>query len=456
MLFMGQLLTVGDVCPQFFTWSTLLVTLVTIMASASPGARIWAGWIVLSLPFFISISTITNNDVGTALFGALMWLSIRETNVKNRWLLAGIMAGIALGIKYSALGAFAGFALAFLIIGSGTPRERIRLFVVICMGLGIGYLPWFLKNTLWTGDPLYPALSHVLPWATDAGRHVTDTYARELTVYGGGMDGVKRWVLGIWRATTEDSRYYESELGMTVWCSIPFFIWGFIRYRSIRLEILSFFFFIALWSAGPQITRFIAATVPVFALATGEICFRLKEIRLWKGMRVVIWLLVLSSTWIAFLTLAQFGNPYAYFLKRLSRTDYLLQYNPTYPAAKWLVENGHAHQKVLLLGVEDLYLFTNPLKYSGPFDRKWIVRQAHEAMTTEDLVARVNKEGIRFLYIDRVQAKALDRKFGYLSWPDKESEKRFISFFNQHTRLVKIDGIGPGARELREILISVE
>jgi hypothetical protein len=452
MLFMGQLLTVGEICPQVLTWSSMGIIVLCVMTASHASVRYLAAWFTLAFPFLLSLSTITNNDCGVTLFLAFMWLSIRSTKTTNHWLLAGIFGGIALGIKYSALLAICSFLTAYVLFGNDPLKGRFNIILIFILGMTIGYFPWLIKNTVWTGDPLYPSLSHFLPWAKSEGLHVTQTYAKELAYYGGGMQGFKRWLFGLWRATTENSRYFESELGLVAWACLPLLIYGAWRYRSIRVEILSFLFFIAFWAAGPQITRFLATGIPVFAIAMGEISCELKILRNWRLLRFALTILILGGIWITWLTLSQFSNPYTYFLRRESRDDYLKENNLSYSAAQWLVENDHAKEKLLLIGVEDIYLFKNPIKYSGPFDRKWFVIQSEESKTPQELTDKVRNEGIRYFYVDHQLTQALDRKFDYMDWPNEQSRKIVKLFFLEHTRLLKKEVTGQNFRELRELL----
>lgn len=453
MLFMGQLLMFGPTCAQLFNWSALLVLTVAVVICVQPSGRFWAAAFVISFPFLLATTSITNNDIGVTLFAAMMLLVARDQTYKNRWLIAGVMGGIGAGVKYSYLLYLFAFAVAvFMLVEKESAATRVKIVLTLACGALIGYSPWFIRNLCWTGDPLYPALSSILPWSNDFGKHVTQTYARELAYYGGGMQGIQRWALGLWRATTENSHYFESDFGFVVITLVPMLVWNAFRKGGNKLESLSFLLFIALWSAGPQVTRFVSVAVPAFAIAASEGFIELGKGLSGKVFKFVLILLIAMNISLAWLALGNFSNPYGYFIKGESRNDYLLQYTPTFPTAHWLSQFGHADAKVLLIGVEDINFFTNPIQYSGPFDEKWIVRKAAEANSPEDLANRVKESGINLIYVDRKQTEALEKKFGYFSWPNEQTKENFFRFFNRYTFLIKKDEVSGTIRELREVI----
>ncbi len=76
-----------------------------------------------------------------------------------RWLLvAGALGGIGLGIKLTAGPVLCGL-LVMLLLGAlaRQPRHKNLLWVGALIGLIVMVaLPWLVRDTLWTGDPIYP------------------------------------------------------------------------------------------------------------------------------------------------------------------------------------------------------------------------------------------------------------------------------------------------------------
>ncbi len=86
-----------------------------------------------------------------------MWV---DTGRTSHILLAGVFGGFALGSKYSA-GALlaAGVVLVFYYsLNTGTPRQAVRNLAVFSLAAIVASAPWLLKNSLATGNPIYPFL----------------------------------------------------------------------------------------------------------------------------------------------------------------------------------------------------------------------------------------------------------------------------------------------------------
>ncbi len=138
-----------------------------------------------------------------ALCALLCWWNARHR--KHRWLLLiGILLGLGLDTKYTAIFAWGG--LACLVLWRGWRREGARKAVGQVVSLVLGAFlvgsPWLVRNLLLTGDPLFPYhLGHLFPagplWDDDLTQRVLEgpgwgvgqvwrllTLPLEVTVYG--------------------------------------------------------------------------------------------------------------------------------------------------------------------------------------------------------------------------------------------------------------------------------
>jgi 4-amino-4-deoxy-L-arabinose transferase-like glycosyltransferase len=125
-------------------------------------SREWA-WLsaltfLLTPVVFWQISASGAPDAWAAFFAATAVLVVARTRGDQRLglaLLAGILAGAIAGTKYTGCIIAASLALAFL----WEARSARRLAVFLCGALGAGIWP-YLRNALWTGDPVFPFLLH--------------------------------------------------------------------------------------------------------------------------------------------------------------------------------------------------------------------------------------------------------------------------------------------------------
>ncbi len=141
---------------------------------------------------------------------ALAW----ERDRKPAWLLAaGLLAGSALGVKYT--GAPAALAIGLLVIVRAR-REALRPLLALAAGVALAYLPWALRGLLLYGNPIYPYAFGGLAWdsrftaaANQAGRgllaHGLGWQAPILplaaTVFGGDFEATYFHTSGPWLLT---------------------------------------------------------------------------------------------------------------------------------------------------------------------------------------------------------------------------------------------------------------
>jgi hypothetical protein len=102
---------------------------------------------------------------------------------ETRWLaLAGLFAGLALGVKYTSVALL--LALAFYVVVT-SPRRAFRNLLLLGGAAALAYIPWALKGLLLYHNPVYPFIFGGLNW--DAGRSNT------FSTTGSGLLGSGQW-----------------------------------------------------------------------------------------------------------------------------------------------------------------------------------------------------------------------------------------------------------------------
>ena len=146
-----------------FGWVFAPLTVLGLLGYIQPrlGLRpAWAACAALLAGYTLTTSTADGYvDWLGLLFGLGCLVAVDEWNQSARrseLLLAGAFAGLALGVKYTAgiLGLVAGVALTWHV----WKRKTAWLPVIAAFGGAalVFVLPWGIKNTLTTGNPLYP------------------------------------------------------------------------------------------------------------------------------------------------------------------------------------------------------------------------------------------------------------------------------------------------------------
>jgi hypothetical protein len=162
-------------------------------AWAGPAAAAFFG----SMPVVLWEMGTAYVDLGTSLFQLLALTALvdavrfEEGRPRVRLegaALAGVLSGFALGTKYTALLQFGllGLGLLWIVVRSG-PRARIpALQATLAFGL-LGLLlasPWYLKNWLWTHNPVYPFYYSLFPHSFSWNQGMEIEYAKEQKRFG--------------------------------------------------------------------------------------------------------------------------------------------------------------------------------------------------------------------------------------------------------------------------------
>jgi hypothetical protein len=140
-----------------------LVALAAVMGFAyriaGRGAALLAGAIFFAQPFMVWETTSVFIESGIALTVALAgWNAFRFVRCSERTALivAGVFVGGAAGMKY--LGLIAALTIAVVLAANLGGRVRARPALAFAIPALAVALPWYVKNTVLTGNPFYPHL----------------------------------------------------------------------------------------------------------------------------------------------------------------------------------------------------------------------------------------------------------------------------------------------------------
>jgi len=122
----------------------------------------------LTIPVVMKLSTTVYVDLGLAFFSLAATLSLfqcREARFHSwkcvGW--AGVLCGLGMGVKYNGflVCLLLALLLPVLVIGTGSKREQrvvkaARLGLLFVVAALFAYAPTGVRNTVWTGNPVYP------------------------------------------------------------------------------------------------------------------------------------------------------------------------------------------------------------------------------------------------------------------------------------------------------------
>jgi 4-amino-4-deoxy-L-arabinose transferase-like glycosyltransferase len=209
-----------------------------------------SGFVDLGLAFFAHGS----------LFGLLNWLERRE---ETAWLaVSGVFAGLAAGSKY--IGLFVPGAVLLTLLAAlrnvRPNREMVKAVAIFGTSAFLVASPWYVKNAIQTGDPLYPFGLLLL------GHADVDQFPSGLRSALGVERNLLDFVLLPFLLTFSGERFGKSQmLGPLYLSFLPLLIGVLKEHRVLRLLAYFALTYLALWFFLSQQVRFLLPVLPVAA-----------------------------------------------------------------------------------------------------------------------------------------------------------------------------------------------
>lgn len=347
MWFLWALALEGGVAAQLTHWLSglLLAGAGVLLARPVLGPR----WSLAVAPVVLLVPGISNgmtaplNDVALAAFTTLSlaaWRLGLEDSTYRRWFVAaGIMAGAALGVKYSALLVAVAATVPWLWQLARRPGRRRELLVgaatVACLAASIGGV-WYVRALWHRGNPVYPFFSqHIGMTGPEAPPGLKKPLGS------GPLDAL--WAP--WHVTMQPEGLggRGHELGPLFLALLPglFFV---RRLRGLGWLLIVATVYALLWFVLRQNVRFLYPLVPPLAVGIVWLWLELQRLptvprRLLFGASLVC--LVLG----ALFPVVRARDKLAVAVGIESREEYLMRSEPTYPAAMVsnLVTSPEAH-----------------------------------------------------------------------------------------------------------------
>jgi hypothetical protein len=383
MLFLAAMLLKGDIAAQVVHFVFLLLTLGAMFAFALRDFNTRVAWlacaILVAVPSLLVVSMWAYVDAMLAFytFASFYVLRIAYERRDERWFaLAGAFAGLAMGIKYTAVIVPVALLVVWIVRNLVEqralrltadrrpptadcllpPASRIPL-AAYCLLLTAFAAPWYLRNWFFTGNPFYPFVFGGKYW--DAFR------AEWFSRFGTGLlNDPLQLVLVPWHATiygVEGALGFEATIGPLLLMLVPLWVLG-VRgsrfevqdsrtmhhaSRNTQYAIRDLFLFSSIlylfWLLGVaqskllMQTRLLFPAFPAFALLAALAyerlsAFDLPQFSLQRFARLVM-LLVFGLTALGYAIGFASGGTFAYLVGVESREAYLARHLGAYGAA---------------------------------------------------------------------------------------------------------------------------
>ncbi len=341
MWFLWALAISGGVSAQLVHWGLgVLLGLATVVLATPVLGRRWAwiaGAVVLLTPGVSNEMTAPLNDVALAAFTTLTlaawYLATVEQRGRRWFVVAGLTAGAALGIKYIAAVFAVAVAVTWLWAVVRRPQQRRFLLqgaaTVAVIAASIGGA-WYLRAAWYRGNPVYPFLGEVFSGASDPAADGCETLPERKSPLGRGPVAM---LAAPWQVTMHPERFggRGHRLGVLLLAAVPglFFC---RRLRGLGMLVTVAFVYCAVWFLLRQNVRFLFPALPPLAVAAVWVWMEMRRFRpapRWiAGATFAVALLAM-----AVVPLRRARNQCAVALGLESRADYLAEHEPTWKAA---------------------------------------------------------------------------------------------------------------------------
>lgn len=372
--------------------------------------------VVGTVPGALVMTTMSGIDaalIGFSAMSALALARMRSANIEQLnglAILAAVGAGTAAGSKYTGLWLIGAFVLA--ILASVPLRSAVRL---VPLFVGVSLLlasPWYVRNGMMTGDPVYPILSAFM--GDEDARWAVERIKRDVPAAGLSATALKELVLGL----LQDAGRFGAgaQLGLLVPIGAGVLLAGLLRAPSLRPWALVSVVYVIVWMSQSNVIRYIYPIFPFCALGVAWGARALRE-----RLKAPVWiaggtaLLALLPMWQSATTLdAVYGasDLAALFTGRLSKDDYLGRRLAYYPAAQWLNSHSPQNSRVYFLGETRLLYLDRAVSMSSAYNRNEIADLL--APDAPPLFVQLKNRGVTHILIHGSEVERLRRSYDYL------------------------------------------
>lgn len=369
LLAFGSATTVKLAHFSFWLGCAAWVFLITRRYS-NPAAGAAAATLFLALPGPAFVAGLGAVDHGATFFllGALFLLAPAGTKAEggSRALVAGLLLGTAVASKYTVLPAGSLLALIALWSWRRLPRPlAIRRLGWFAGGVIATALPWYARNFVVLGNPVYPVMAGpgspgavaVSNLRLDSGPpyafHNLFSLPLDIVFERRGFGaGSELWPVGL---------ILLPALAWALWRG------GFWRWTASAALVL-----LALWSQGPLILRYLYPVLALTSAMAGGMLFGETKRRLTRFLAAVLvsTLTVFGTGRVLILQKTIIGGVGDFLLGRTNCSEFLDERVQHAPAARWVRKHTDLHEtKLLFIGETAGYYFRRDYEPVSAYDR---------------------------------------------------------------------------------------
>lgn len=461
LLYLIPLSAGNDILPKYIHWLFGLLTAGMIYryldSRLGRAYGLFGSLFFLSIPIIVKLSITAYVDLGLIFFttaSLLLLFRWAEKSYQLRHLvLAGFCCGLAVGTKYNGL-------ISLLLLSAFTPLLYFRttsskpdnikgvgysaVFILVALAVAA---PWFIRNYMWTGNPVYPLFNTLFnPENLQSGGRVDIFTLRRLAFNEGPLQMLLLPVRVFFEGQDNIPQYFDGKLN-------PFLFFlpmlAFFRGKSspsskaengFMLTFCVLFFLFAFFQSDMRI-RYISPMVPFLVILSVlglHTLYSLVQSFSRPGSKLtgkLLFTLLLMGTLLynGMYIIEQFRyvQPLDYISGRINRDDYITRHRPEYPVIQ--VANKQTGKQgltlCLFLGNRGYYMdfkhtFDVPTNKNSRFSQLIFNAQSAAAVRQNLL-----EDGYRYILLRNDLSTAWINSL-------KEQNQIATSFFQHHVEMV--------------------
>lgn len=337
--------------------------------------------IFYTIPQFGFLTVSAKTDVLGMLFmlaGCRLYFYFKEQSGQKSLLwLSGICWGLAIGTKYIFAFFLVGFMVSLLFVREIALRQRVAAITILAVCVLICLTPWLVKNTVITGNPVYPYLNRVFKsesWSPQQGSEFASALKR-----GSRFDIVKLIYYPL-EILLKPYRYgMTAVLGVLLLFCLPFLILVPPRSESRVMMLMAgaSFLVLLLFARVPRyfLPAFLLLAMPMAAGLERLTAGKARRLRL--GAPLLLMLLVINLVQLVDLQ-ERFSKGFAYLARKVSGNEdskrvkylYILPY---YRAFEFMNRHLNPGHRVAFLGEDRTFYLERDFIASSFNDRNMVL-----------------------------------------------------------------------------------
>jgi hypothetical protein len=400
-----------------------------------PGVAWGLALLALTPPFMVLVGFF-HNDWAAAFFTlAVIVLILDRQRTPRRMILAGVLAGLAAGCKYNALG-FAVIAPFAAGLADDLMRKDRKLsgswglFLVTAAAV---VSPWYLKNVFFTGDPLYPLLSGLRGDVPGLGILAADTHHRILS-----LSDLWVWVMIPFDAVFRTWKLqFHISPGLLPVALLPTLLS--LRGSRTGSRFLGIWAVLSLlaWYLSFRVGRFLLPMLAVGFLYMGAGFVRATHVgSLWsRTLKVMVSLMLLANvgSFIGFEVI--YTNRTGVAFGTVSAEEYLREHYPPYLALDHLNSLDPVPEKVLFLGEMKGFYSQFPREVATFDEPNRLIEMIRKGLTADQMIRELRKAHFSHILFHPREMERLARKSPFLRLSEEEN-LRLREFLTMRTTMV--------------------